>query len=97
MIFEEWQFEYFGLHSGTFSLASLIKAYRRCALSDHPDKGGQTGVFQETKTRYDELTRRLEYFTSIEENHRMSPSSMLHNPQHAMLKSRDKSPNLSTL
>ena len=66
MLFEEWQFEYFGLHSGTFSLASLIKAYRRRALSDHPDKGGQTGVFQETKNRYDELTRRLEYFSSIQ-------------------------------
>ena len=72
---------HFELDCDTLTLSALTKAYHRRALADHPDKGGQKEIFQETKDLYDNLMRNLEELVKIQAektpSHRCRRDSLL--------------------
>ena len=66
MLFHQEHLLHFELDCDTLTLSALTKAYHRRALADHPDKGGQKEIFQETKDLYDNLMRNLEELVKIQ-------------------------------
>ena len=69
VLFQEDHIAYFHLEWSALTVKTLTKAYRKRVLIDHPDKGGETHVFQETKDMYDNMMRNLEVFECLKAQH----------------------------